>query len=157
MSLKNVSSRYLYHLAIIPIGSTRTMWSNYTVTEQMETASKVRQQMKNLKSCAQSRSLQTLNLVISRDCLYEDGDKCTKMLVTLSLLTDDQYGNGSLPWTYRWASFFKLCSAVLLKIVSYKNSPFYFARNLVLYPSWRSQLALKCWLLRREGETANIY
>lgn len=97
MSLKNVSSRYLYHLAIIPIDSTRTMWSNHAVTEQMETASKVRQKMKNLKSCAQSRSLQTLNLVISRDCLAEDGDKCTKMLVTLSLLTDDQYGNGSLP------------------------------------------------------------
>ena len=51
MSLENISSRYLYYLAIMPIRSTFTMWPNYPVREHVETAFKLRQGMKNILSC----------------------------------------------------------------------------------------------------------
>ena len=73
MSLENISSRYLYYFAIIPIRSTCTMWPNYPVTEQVETAFKLRQRLKNLPSCAHVFH-KTLNLVISRCCLAENGE-----------------------------------------------------------------------------------
>ena len=37
-SLENISWRYLYYFAIIPIRSTCTMWPNYPVTEPVGTA-----------------------------------------------------------------------------------------------------------------------
>ena len=74
-SLENISSRlYLYYFAIIPIRSTCTMWPNYPVTEQVGTAFKLRQKIKNLPSCAHGLH-KTLNLVISRCCLAEHGEE----------------------------------------------------------------------------------
>ena len=73
-SLENISSRYFYYFAIIPIRSTCTMWPNYPVTEQVETAFKLRQRMENLPSCAHVLN-KTLNLVNSRCCLAEYGEE----------------------------------------------------------------------------------
>ena len=67
-SLPNIISRYLYCFAIIPIRPTCTMWPNYPATEQVRTAVKLRQRMKNTPSCAHVLH-KTLNLVISRCCL----------------------------------------------------------------------------------------
>ena len=57
----------MYYFAINPIRSTCTMWANYPVTEQVGTASKLRQRMENLPSSACAHVLhKTLNLVVSR-------------------------------------------------------------------------------------------
>ena len=56
--------RYLYNFVIIPIRSTCAMWPNYPVTEQVETAFKLRQRLKNLPSCTHVL-LKTLNLVMA--------------------------------------------------------------------------------------------
>ena len=48
------------------------MWPNYPVTEQVETAFKLRQRLKKLLSCSYVLH-KTLNLVISRSCLAEQG------------------------------------------------------------------------------------
>ena len=48
-SLENISSRYLYYFAMIPIRSACTMWPNYPVTEQVGKAFKLRQRMKILR------------------------------------------------------------------------------------------------------------
>ena len=55
-SLENISSRYLYYFTIISIRSTCKVRLNYPVTEQVGTAFKLRQRMKNL-------TLEPLNLV----------------------------------------------------------------------------------------------
>ena len=65
-------SRYLYYFAIIPIRSTCTMWPNYPVTEQVETAFKLRERLKNVPSCGHVLH-KTLNLVISRCGLAAHG------------------------------------------------------------------------------------
>ena len=70
----SLSSRYLYYFAIIPIRSTCTMWPNYSVSEQLETAFKLRQRMENLPSCTHVLH-KILNLVISSCCLAEHGEE----------------------------------------------------------------------------------
>ena len=72
MSLQNISLRYLYYFAIIPFCLTCTMWPNYPVTAQVETAFKLRQGSKNLPSCAHILH-KALNLVISCCGLGEHG------------------------------------------------------------------------------------
>ena len=73
-SLEKLNLRYLYYFAIIPIRSTCTMWPNYSVTEQVETAFKLRQRLTNLPSRAHVLH-KALNLVISRWGLAEHGGK----------------------------------------------------------------------------------
>ena len=65
-----ISSRYSWYFVIIPIRSTCTMWPNYPVTEQVETAFKLRQRLRNLPSCVHVLH-KALTLVISRCGLAE--------------------------------------------------------------------------------------
>ena len=58
-SLENISSRYFYYFAIIPIRSTCTMWPNYPVTEQVGTGLKFETENEKLTVVC-SRSLQNL-------------------------------------------------------------------------------------------------
>ena len=78
-SLENMSSRYSYFFAIIPIRPICTMWPNYPVTEQVGMAFKFKQRMKNLPWCAHVLH-KTLNLVISRCRLAECGEEMYKNL-----------------------------------------------------------------------------
>ena len=93
-SLENISSRYLYYFAIIPIRSTRIMWPNYPVTELVGMALKLKRRMKNLLPCAHVVH-KTLNLVTSRCYLAEYGEKmyqnskCTCTATVLLLLFCD--------------------------------------------------------------------
>ena len=73
-SLENISSRYFYYFASIPIRSTCTMWSNYPETEQVGTGFKSETENEKLTVVC-SRSLQNLDFVISRCCLAEHGEE----------------------------------------------------------------------------------
>ena len=72
--LENITSRYFNYFAIIPIRSTCTMWPNYLATEKVGTVFKLRQRIKTLPSFSDVLP-KTLNFVISRRCLAEDGEK----------------------------------------------------------------------------------
>ena len=69
-----VHIRDLYYFVTIPIRSNCTMRSKYLVTEQVETACKLRQRMKNLPSCTHVLH-KTLNKVVSRFCLAKYGEE----------------------------------------------------------------------------------
>ena len=70
----NISLRFLYFFAIIPIHSTCRMRTNYPVTERVGTAFKLIQRKENLPSCAHVFH-KILNLVISRCCLAKYGEE----------------------------------------------------------------------------------
>ena len=76
-SLENITSRYFYYIAIIPIRSTCTMWTKYPGAKLIGTAFKQGGRKISSPSCGHFLH-KTLNLVISRCCFADDGKEMYK-------------------------------------------------------------------------------
>ena len=76
--LKMLLHFHLCYFAIILTRSTSTQTTNYPGTKLVGMTLGLRKRMKNSPSCAHVLH-KTLNLVISRCCFAEDGEKCTKI------------------------------------------------------------------------------